>query len=1155
MKSNHFGLHGVCLSALMLGFHYQTLQGQDATPEYIQQFNKEDAFSKTVAIKLYPDSTNKDSQLVTTMWAIDSDLKAKGSKLYSLPSKPLILAALSASILNLQPHWEVLTEAEKNGAFSELLTGLYNTQDLNVSQALQTPTTLSQPRVTGPRTVEQVNQVMAFSKTLAVKLYPDCAVLGSPLVNAIVKMDSDMKAKGSSLYNVPAKPFIYTAESANVLNLQPHWEAVTEAERTEAFLELIIGLFNTQDLMVSVGSQPQPTSQQPATVVATTPPPNGGTGTSKGGSNSDQQVIDQLNADSLADANQAVAQNPNFAPAYEDRGFAKLRLGDLNGAIADFSRAIEISPKNVDFYRDRGDAKLKQGDLKGSISDFEMVVSLDPDAANAYPNRDAVQAPDTGLDKKIEETTKDIALNINNSAYLSYGMRGDAKISKGDLAGAKADIDQAIALNPKYSGAFNSRTTLKEKMGDWAGALTDANQAIALDPSKSYLYVSRGEVELHQGDFDGAIADDTKAVALDPTIVEAYIDRGWAKHQKGDLIGAITDYKEAHEPHKSVTGGVDERIADANQKIALNPNDAWAMGLRGGSKALKGDLTGAIADYTQAITLDPKNTYRDYFYYSRGQVKEKQGDLTGAVADYTRAIALDPKKAEDYYSRGQVKRNQGDLTGAIADFSQAIELDPHKTNYFSKRGEVKFRQNDFDGAISDYTQAIAIDPSAARLYTGRGEVKEKKGDIDGAVADYSQAISIDPQDGYAFAYRGRVKAVQGDWDGAIADCDKALEWDAALAVAYYNRGLAKDKKGDHEGAVADYNQAISFERLQGKLPPTGSHQVQPPLQKGVSMGTGFFVTSTGYILTDNHVVKGASTIRVKVGSSIVSAILAAADASNDIALLKITGTYPCLPLGDSSGTSLGQTVFTVGFPEPQLQGLSPKLTKGEISSLAGMQDNPGMFQISVPVQPGNSGGCLVDESGNVVGLIEATLSTVETAKQSGDLLQNVNYATKINLAKKLISTVAAANSGLTPLVTAQAPFTENVKTVEQATVFIIADSSGVPLPANHLYTDSAGNTFSVSESDYQRLYPQSLALDAETKKLNQLNGQVEAESQRIQQDRQNLDNTDAQAVANFNAEVDNHNAFLAQVKQETEIFNAAVDRFNAELKRVGTLIK
>jgi tetratricopeptide (TPR) repeat protein len=885
----------------------------------------------------------------------------------------------------------------------------------------------------------------------------------------------------------------------------------------------------------------------------------------KGGSIISQPTLDQRKAAALADVDQAVEHNPNFAPAYVDRGFVKMYWGDLDGAIADFSHAIQISPTNPSSYTGRGEAKTKKGDLEGAVADYERVVALDPQYADVYANRDKPKPIDNNLDKDIAFLTDAIATISKYPQRKLYGIydgRADAESEKGDLNAAIADYDKSISLNPTCAASFISRASAKEKKGDLKGALVDDDQGVTLDSKNATYYITRGELKIHQRDFDGAISDFTQATVLVPTEFDdtntsAYIDRGLAKHEKGDLKGAIADYVQAISPPREADTGMKYIMADADKKIAANPSDPWALAGRANTKALTGDLTGAIADYTQAIALDPNNTKQAnaYFYGSRAELEEKNNNPIGATNDLNKAINLAPKSADSYWKRGQWKEKQGNSVEAIADFDQAIELDSKKVQFYASRADAKFHQNDLTGAIADYDQAIAMDSKSARLYTSRGQVKDKKGDADSAVADYTQAIALDPQDGHAYAYRGRAKATTGDWDGAISDCDKALEWTPSLSIAYYYRGLAKDNKGDHEGAVADYNAAISHARFNGdKLPPTPEPPV-PGSEKKVMLGTGFFVTSTGYILTDNHVVKGASTIRVKVGSSIMPAILAAADATNDIALLKISGTYPCMPLGDSNGASLGQTVFTVGFPEPELQGLSPKLTKGEISSLAGMRDNPSMFQISVPVQPGNSGGCLVDELGNVVGLIEATLSTVETAKSSGDLLQNVNYATKINFAKKLLGTVQGASSGLIPIETIPGPFTEKVKAVEQSTVFIIADSSGVPLPSNHLYTDSAGNTYSVSESDYQRLYPQKLALDAENKKLDQLNAASDAEARRIQQERQTLDNTNAQAVDAFNAEVDKHNSLLLEIKQETDTFNDVVDKFNAELKRVGTLIK
>jgi|SRR5665213_1139609 len=98
-----------------------------------------------------------------------------------------------------------------------------------------------------------------------------------------------------------------------------------------------------------------------------------------------------------------------------------------------------------------------------------------------------------------------------------------------------------------------------------------------------------------------------------------------------------------------------------------------------------------------------------------------------------------------------------------------------------------------------------------------------------------------------------------------------------------------------------------------------------------------------------------------------------AGAANDLALLRAVGKFSPLPIAASRSAHLGGTVATIGFPDPSLQGFSPKLAKGEIASLSGAGDDPRYFQISVPVQPGNSGGALVDARGNVVGIVAAKL--------------------------------------------------------------------------------------------------------------------------------------------------------------------------------------
>ena len=105
---------------------------------------------------------------------------------------------------------------------------------------------------------------------------------------------------------------------------------------------------------------------------------------------------------------------------------------------------------------------------------------------------------------------------------------------------------------------------------------------------------------------------------------------------------------------------------------------------------------------------------------------------------------------------------------------------------------------------------------------------------------------------------------------------------------------------------------------------------------------------------------------------------------------------------------MGSDVFTIGYPNPILQGVNQKLTEGNINALTGYQDDIRLYQISAPVQPGNSGGALLNENGDVVGIIVSILKAETAFKVTGSLPQNVNYALKGNYAQTLIDTVPEA---------------------------------------------------------------------------------------------------------------------------------------------------
>jgi len=130
----------------------------------------------------------------------------------------------------------------------------------------------------------------------------------------------------------------------------------------------------------------------------------------------------------------------------------------------------------------------------------------------------------------------------------------------------------------------------------------------------------------------------------------------------------------------------------------------------------------------------------------------------------------------------------------------------------------------------------------------------------------------------------------------------------------------------------------------------------------------------------------------------------------------------------------------MGYPNVEFQGANPKFTKGSVNSLTGFMDDLRLYQISVPIQPGNSGGPLLDNAGNVCGIVVAMLDAKTTFQISGSLPQNVNYAIKCSYAKALLDTLPEVTNKLPPPATKR--YFENlddvVARVKESIVMVLA---------------------------------------------------------------------------------------------------------------------
>ena len=226
------------------------------------------------------------------------------------------------------------------------------------------------------------------------------------------------------------------------------------------------------------------------------------------------------------------------------------------------------------------------------------------------------------------------------------------------------------------------------------------------------------------------------------------------------------------------------------------------------------------------------------------------------------------------------------------------------------------------------------------------------------------------------------------------------------------RPKSKDLRGNNIGIIAGGRGEFVLENLIVKEFLTDK-ELEQKRPKNISTsanewkgnGSGFFINEKGYIATNYHVVEEANAIQVeyfqKGVKNIFSAKVIVTDKQNDLAIIQVDDpkfkTLPTIPYVFSSTIKdVGSEVFALGYPMAQVMGDEIKFTDGKISSKTGIEGDITVYQISVPIQPGNSGGPLFDNKGNLVGITSSGLNKEYFNSE------NVNYAIKTTYLKNLI---------------------------------------------------------------------------------------------------------------------------------------------------------
>lgn len=211
--------------------------------------------------------------------------------------------------------------------------------------------------------------------------------------------------------------------------------------------------------------------------------------------------------------------------------------------------------------------------------------------------------------------------------------------------------------------------------------------------------------------------------------------------------------------------------------------------------------------------------------------------------------------------------------------------------------------------------------------------------------------------------------------------------------------------GLYSSALQSFYSAMMQEHKTELLQHLNTHQASSPNLDALvandtldlsSTGTGFFVNKNGNVITNDHVVSQCVAITVSVGGSSYLSRLVKTDRERDIAILATDSTTQKFALfnENTKGERLGENVLALGYPLYGVLSSSINLTTGNISSMLGVKDDENVYQITAPIQAGNSGGPVINQRGLVAGVVQSKLNALELSRFTGDLAQNVNFAIK-----------------------------------------------------------------------------------------------------------------------------------------------------------------
>jgi len=535
----------------------------------------------------------------------------------------------------------------------------------------------------------------------------------------------------------------------------------------------------------------------------------------------------------------AISVNANSSIAHAEYARFLTQTNRPAEAEAEFRKAVDVAPTNREARLSLGKFYYLNRQFDKAEEVYKGIVNLDPNK----PESQALLADFYSSINRVDDSIKIYKDLVAKSPEYTQGRYRLAEIllTRGDLAGANAEIEGALKRDPHDRQALQLRARMRIQSGqvdELKAAIEDLKEVLRQEPnSQTGLYF------MAQANFNLGLIDQARAFASD--LERNYPDFLPAKLIQVQITLASGDAKQAASLASDLVNRLDKMAPDRTSSPQLLIEIKQKTHLAKGSAELQlGDLAGARKDFEMARDTAPNEPtpYNSLAILSLRENKRDEaislfetalkidptnlGALNGLITIYGRSnefdkahgridtvIASNPKNASLHYLKAQVYGSQRDVSGAEAELNKALEIDPNFLPAFSALGALYVNSKQEDRAIAQYQKILAIRPDNATAYTLIGMLEDARKNSDAAADNYRKALEKDPNaviagNNLAWLYATTGK---GNLDEAVRLAQGVVQKNPNVAGFVDTLGWVYYKKNLYAAAADQLQKAVSLD--------------------------------------------------------------------------------------------------------------------------------------------------------------------------------------------------------------------------------------------------------------------------------------------------------------------------------------------------------